>query len=38
MFDDRDDVNHYWCHEANGPRAGVRATLSDQFAAPTTSA
>jgi len=33
-FDDRDDLNHYWCYEANGPRAGVRATLDDQFSGP----
>jgi hypothetical protein len=33
-FDDRDDQNHYWCYEANGPRVGARATLSDQFSGP----
>jgi hypothetical protein len=33
-FDDRDDMNHYWCYEANGPRVGVRATLEDQFSGP----
>jgi hypothetical protein len=33
-FDDRDDMNHYWCYEANGPRVGVRATLDDQFSGP----
>ena len=33
-FDDRDDMNHYWCYEANGPRVGVRATLEDQFNGP----
>jgi hypothetical protein len=33
-FDDRDDLNHYWCYEANGPRVGVRATLEDQFSGP----
>jgi hypothetical protein len=33
-FDDRADLNHYWCYEANGPRVGVRATLSDQFSGP----
>jgi hypothetical protein len=33
-FDDRDDVNHYWCYEAKGPRVGVRATLEDQFSGP----
>lgn len=26
-----DDLNHYWCYEANGPRVGVRVTLEDQF-------
>jgi hypothetical protein len=25
---------HYWCYEANGPRVGVRATLTDQFSGP----
>lgn len=30
-FDDRDNMNHYWCYEANGPRVGVRAMLEDQF-------
>jgi hypothetical protein len=33
-FDDIDDLNHYWCYEANGPRVGVRATLDDQFNGP----
>jgi hypothetical protein len=33
-FDDRDNMNHYWCYEANGPRVGVRATLDDQFNGP----
>jgi hypothetical protein len=33
-FDDRADLNHYWCYEANGPRIGVRATLEDQFSGP----
>jgi hypothetical protein len=33
-FDDREDMNHYWCYDANGPRVGVRATLDDQFAGP----
>jgi hypothetical protein len=33
-FDDRADLNHYWCYEANGPRVGVRATLEDQFSGP----
>jgi hypothetical protein len=33
-FDDRNDMNHYWCYEANGPRVGVRATLEDQFSGP----
>jgi len=27
-------MNHYCCHEANGPRVGVRATLDDQFTGP----
>jgi hypothetical protein len=30
-FDDRNNMNHYWCYEANGPRVNVRATLEDQF-------
>jgi hypothetical protein len=33
-FDDRKDMNHYWCYEANGPRVGARATLDDQFSGP----
>jgi hypothetical protein len=33
-FDDVDNLNHYWCYEANGPRAGVRAMLDDQFSGP----
>ena len=33
-FDDRVDLNHYWCYEANGPRVNVSATLSDQFSGP----
>ena len=33
-FDDRDDMNHYWCYEANGPRIGARVTLDDQFNGP----
>jgi hypothetical protein len=33
-FDDRDNMNHYWCYDANGPRIGVRATLDDQFNGP----
>jgi hypothetical protein len=33
-FDDRRNLNHYWCYEANGPRVGVRATLEDQFSGP----
>ena len=33
-FDDRDDMNHYWCYEANGPRLRERATLEDQFGGP----
>ena len=34
VFDDVDNMNHYWCYEANGPRVGVRATLEDQFSGP----
>jgi hypothetical protein len=34
IFDDVDNMNHYWCYEANGPRVGVRATLEDQFSGP----
>jgi hypothetical protein len=26
-----DDLNHYWCYEANGPRVRQRVTLEDQF-------
>ena len=26
-----DDLNHYWCYEANGKRVGERVTLDDQF-------
>jgi hypothetical protein len=33
-FDDRNNLNHYWCYEANGPRVGARATLEDQFGGP----
>ena len=33
-FDDLDNLNHYWCYEANGPRVGVRATLEDRFSGP----
>jgi hypothetical protein len=33
-FDDRTDMNHYWCYEANGPRVGARVTLDDQFNGP----
>lgn len=33
-FDDRANMNHYWCYEANGPRAGVRGRLEDQFSGP----
>jgi hypothetical protein len=33
-FDDRDNMNHYWCYEASGPRLNVRATLEDQFSGP----
>jgi len=35
-FDDRDDLNHYWCYEASGPRVGARVTLDDQFGGPDT--
>jgi hypothetical protein len=34
VFDDVRNLNHYWCYEANGPRAGVRATLDDQISGP----
>ena len=34
VFDDVDNLNHYWCYEANGPRARVRAKLDDQFSGP----
>jgi hypothetical protein len=33
-FDDRANLNHYWCYAATGPRMGVRATLEDQFSGP----
>jgi hypothetical protein len=33
-FDDRDNMNHYWCYEASGPRVGARVTLDDQFNGP----
>jgi hypothetical protein len=33
-FDDRRNMNHYWCYEATGPRVGERATLDDQFNGP----
>jgi hypothetical protein len=33
-FDDRNNLNHYWCYQANGPRVGTRATLEDQFSGP----
>jgi hypothetical protein len=29
-----DELNHYWCYQANGPRVGVQATLEDQFSGP----
>jgi hypothetical protein len=29
-------LNHYWCYEANGERAGVSVTLEDQFSGPDT--
>jgi hypothetical protein len=35
-FDDRANMNHYWCYQATGPRVGVRATLDDQFSGPDT--
>ena len=33
-FDDRDNMNHYRCYEARGPRVGARVTLDDQFSGP----
>jgi hypothetical protein len=33
-FDDRENMNHYWCYEATGPRVGARGTLDDQFNGP----
>src|SRR5436190_10454763 len=33
-FDDRTNLNHYWCYAATGPRVGARATLEDQFSGP----
>ncbi|HEV8611739.1 MAG TPA: hypothetical protein VGS98_16915 [Thermoanaerobaculia bacterium] len=33
-FDDRANMNHYWCYEASGPRVGARVTLDDQFSGP----
>ena len=33
-FDDRDNMNHYWCYEASGPGANERVTLDDQFGGP----
>jgi hypothetical protein len=33
-FDDRNNLNHYWCYEASGPRVGARVTLDDQFDGP----
>jgi hypothetical protein len=33
-FDDRNNMNHYWCYEATGPRADVSATLEDQISGP----
>jgi len=33
-FDDVDNMNHYRCYEANGPRVGARVTLEDQFRGP----
>lgn len=35
-LDDRDNMNHYWCYEARGPRVGARVTLDDQFGGPNT--
>jgi hypothetical protein len=31
-----ENLNHYWCYEANGPRVGVSVTLEDQFSGPDT--
>jgi hypothetical protein len=33
-FDDRENMNHYRCYEASGPRVGARVTLDDQFSGP----
>jgi hypothetical protein len=33
-FDNREEMNHYWCYEATGPRVGARVTLDDQFNGP----
>jgi hypothetical protein len=33
-FDDRANMNHYWCYEASSRRGGVRGTLQDQFSGP----
>jgi hypothetical protein len=33
-FDDRENMNHYWCYEASGPRVNARVTLDDQFNGP----
>ncbi|HEX9287191.1 MAG TPA: hypothetical protein VF999_08000 [Thermoanaerobaculia bacterium] len=33
-FDNRENMNHYWCYEASGPRVDVKATLDDQFDGP----
>ncbi len=33
-FDDRTNMNHYWCYAATGPRVGASATLDDQFSGP----
>jgi hypothetical protein len=31
LEDVREEMNHYWCYEATGPRVGARVTLEDQF-------
>jgi hypothetical protein len=30
----QEEMQHYWCYEVNGPRAGVSAILDDQFDGP----
>jgi hypothetical protein len=31
-----EDLNHYWCYEANGEPVGSSVTLEDQFSGPDT--